>query len=33
MYLYQTLKVKDEPNMFKIFVYYEIKMLLGMGVL
>ena len=27
MYLYQILKGKDEPNMFKIFVYYAIKIL------
>ena len=33
MYLYQILQGKDEPNMFKIFVYYAIKMFLGMGVL
>mgnify|MGYP007094267469 FL=1 len=33
MYLYQILKGKDEPDMFKTFVYYAIKMLLGMGFL
>ena len=33
MYPYQILKEKEEQNMFEIFVYYAIKMLLGMGVL
>ena len=33
MYLYQILQGKDEPDMFKIFVYYAVKMLLGMGFL
>ena len=33
MYSYDILKGKKEQHMFEIFVYYAIKVILGMGFL